>query len=378
MRILFITSDYSLGGAENHALNLARGFQKQGHACHFWVFAQGDGTSKKICERENIPTRLITEFHHFRKWPERFFQIRHYVKLLNEIKPDVVISFNLRPNIWNGVVSKKAKIPCVIWSQQDAFPFPFNGNIEKKALRNIDLFISNAHHISDKFRNGLPIRIDPKKFKTVHNGYVPKEKADEKNWSRVLGEKGHNFFVTMVANLTKNKDHETLIRAWKIVLDQKPEELKPLLVLAGRLGDTAEFIKDLVRDLRVESHVLIAGSVSDIDSLNKHSQIGVLCSPSEGLPNSVMEQMAVGLPITGSFNDGIAELLSDSQKDYLVPQKDYQRLAKKILVLMNGPKERQELGRKNIMRIEQQFTQSRMVEGTLKLINTCINQKRLS
>ena len=106
MRIAIVVSNYSLGGAEAHALKLAKYFKNEKNfEVEYWVFSYGDGVTKLICEENNIPTRELTEFRSFKKFPKSIRDIGHYVKFVRQFKPNVVMSFNVLPNIWNGVIS---------------------------------------------------------------------------------------------------------------------------------------------------------------------------------------------------------------------------------------------------------------------------------
>jgi len=94
----------------------------------------------------------------------------------------------------------------------------------------------------------------------------------------------------MVANLSGFKDHEALIRAWRLVLDQlSSEERNAKLLLAGKNFGTEPSLKRLVGKLSLEDDVLFLGQVEDVSGLLQSVDLGVYSSKSEGSPNGVLE-----------------------------------------------------------------------------------------
>src|SRR5215203_7381277 len=113
----------------------------------------------------------------------------------------------------------------------------------------------------------------------------------------------------MVADLHSNKDHATLLRAWrKIVMT-----CNAVLVLAGRHDDAYESLVVLSYELGIERNVRFAGHVSDVPGLLSAVDIGVFSSLSEGCPNGVLECMAAGLAVAGTDIEGLREVTGCSE-----------------------------------------------------------------
>lgn len=371
MRIAIITGTKNFGGAEHHAVKLAEWLSAQPNTqVEFWGYTNQDIPLIKAVEK-GIMTRIITHFLRFQKGIAFFRQLYHYRKQIRQFKPDAIIAFNVLPTLWVGLAGKFAGVPVRIWSQQSVYePKAQYSKAELRSMKNITAFISNAHHLSDHLRENLPVRIDRKHFYVVGNGIstLPQIESDD-YWHAKLRKDQSNFIVTMVANLTSMKDHDTLIDAWKLVIDQtKDTSHTPLLALAGRLSDTYDSIRNKVETLDLSEHVLFLDMVNDIGGLNKHSDLGVLSSRAEGLPNSVMEQMLAGLPIVGTNNAGTVEAVGDEMEQYLSPIGDPKDLANKILFFMNDASRRETVGKKNQQRIKEHFSVEQMGKGTLKII----------
>jgi glycosyltransferase involved in cell wall biosynthesis len=173
----------------------------------------------------------------------------------------------------------------------------------------------------------------------------------------------------MVANLTHQKDHTTLLRAWRAVVDQSSDRTSaPILLLAGYFGDAYDALRRLAQELRLGKTVRFLGQVHDISGLLSAIDIGVLSSPGEGSPNGVLECMAAGLPVVGTDIPGIREAVGPDGFPYLAPPDDADALAARILTLAADPAARARAGSANQRRIETTFTPAIMCAKMVRLM----------
>jgi glycosyltransferase involved in cell wall biosynthesis len=142
-----------------------------------------------------------------------------------------------------------------------------------------------------------------------------------------------------------------------------------VLILAGQEGLTAARLHGLVEELKISDCVIFAGAVSDMAGLFSTADFAVLCSPSEGLPNGILEAMAAGLPVTGSDIPGIREAVGPEGWALLAPAGNPQVLADRILRLLSDPLLREESGKRNKLRIQQEFSTQLMFERSLEVID---------
>jgi glycosyltransferase involved in cell wall biosynthesis len=132
----------------------------------------------------------------------------------------------------------------------------------------------------------------------------------------------HDAFVAgTVARLAPVKNHEMLIRALPLLAADVH------VVLVGD-GPTRHALEQLARQLQVESRVHFAGQVVGATNMYQFLDTGVLCSRSEGFPNSLIEALAAGCPVVATPVGGVPEVITDGQTGLLVPVDDWQALAR--------------------------------------------------
>ena len=112
--------------------------------------------------------------------------------------------------------------------------------------------------------------------------------------------------------------------------------------------------------LKIEEYVKILGQVPEGEKILqlRSSDIFVLPTFSEGLPISLLEAMAAGLPIISTPVGAIPEVIDEGKNGFLIQPGDYEALAEKIVILAKDHKARQEMGKNNLVKIMEQYDQS--------------------
>lgn len=145
-----------------------------------------------------------------------------------------------------------------------------------------------------------------------------------------------------VGRLTHQKDFHTLIEAFAIVRRQR----ECRLVILGE-GNDRDSLKSLAEELGVGADVGLAGFADNPYKYMAHSDVFVLSSRYEGLPNVLIEAMGLGTPVISTDCPGGArEILLDGELGPLVPVGDSQALAREITEILAEPESaRRRVGR---------------------------------
>ena len=349
-RVVFVLGNLELGGAERQALILARYLAEHEQAdVEVWGFNRS-GPVADICEQHGIKWRVVP------------FDLRKVARLLRAVQPDILLPYTLIPNVVCGLVWQRTGARLCVWNQRDEGIFSFDAKLEHRAAQRTPQFISNsqagARYLIEK------LNVEPAKVRVIPNGIeVAQPQLDRRAWRERLEIDETSFVACMVANLHANKDHETLLKAWRIVVDNKRTAV---LVLAGRHYGAYESLVELTNELGIAAHVRFAGQVSDVAGLLSAVDLGVFSSRSEGCPNGVLECMAAGLAIVGTDIEGIRE----TGIQFLAPPADADRFAQIVLKLADDPHLRATTGAANQSRIKDRYNAQRMCEDTVKYLST--------
>ncbi|MFK5949810.1 MAG: glycosyltransferase [Methylococcales bacterium] len=126
-------------------------------------------------------------------------------------------------------------------------------------------------------------------------------------------EGGEEPVIISVGRLTRQKDYATLIQALSIVRKQQPARL----IILGE-GEDRNDLKNIIVKLKLEDYVDLAGFVDNPYAYMAKSDVFVLSSLWEGLPNTLIEAMAVGLPVVATdCRSGPNEILANGKYGWL-------------------------------------------------------------
>jgi glycosyltransferase involved in cell wall biosynthesis len=141
--------------------------------------------------------------------------------------------------------------------------------------------------------------------------------------------------------LIEKKGLPVTLRAFAVFLRQYPNAT---LTVAGE-GPLLEQLQDLARDLKIDSRVSFAGFVSQQQLREIYYASHIFLHPSqtgrdgnqEGVPNSMLEAMASGLPVFATQHGGIPEVIENGVSGVLVAEGDHEKFATALLDAANDP-----------------------------------------
>ncbi len=368
-KLLFLLGNLELGGAERQALLLARHLQEQeGAKVEVWGIGER-GRVSDICEASGISWQQI----HLQFGTSSAANLLKLLALTGKMRcvaPDVLLPYTWFPNVLCGLIWRFVGCRVSIWNQRDSgISLNPTRAVHRFAAKLTPYFISNSTHaaafLMDRFG------VERERLAVIPNGVRLDPPRDDCHvWRLRLGVAGNDFVGCMVANFSELKDHGTVVRAWRLVVDQLAVRgQRAVLVLAGRDDGTASSITSLIRELDLEGNVCLLGAVDDVAGLLASCDIGVHCSEHEGCPNAVLEEMAAGLPVVASDNDGVRMVLGDSAGPFLASHQDAEGIARRILQVALDRGYGARVGKDNQQRISNRFSFETMCRETAQFID---------
>jgi glycosyltransferase involved in cell wall biosynthesis len=368
-RILIVLGSLDLGGSERQAIMLARHLQHDlGATVEVWGSCN-PGRATQLCDEYQIPWRIVG----YGVWGgmmQNWWRILVFIYQARRFQPDIILGFNTMPNMVCGLSWRFTGSRSFFWNQRDDGINRISPRVEKLAARLTPSFIANSPISADFVSREFDVR--SAQITIIPNGVqLPAPRLTRVQWRQRLSLSNDDFVAVMVANLHYHKDHDALVRAWRIVCDRWTNKAAmPCLLLAGRYDTEGGRLTEIIEDLDLRKEVRLLGPVKDVAGLLSASDICVHSSKTEGCPNGLLEAMAAGLPVIGTDIPGIRFALSDSALDNLVPPGNPEQLAQKILNLVADPIKRQQFAETSRTIASDRFSPSRMHEAFSKILGT--------
>lgn len=166
----------------------------------------------------------------------------------------------------------------------------------------------------------------------------PRQRQEKR---KTLGFGEEDFLILTVAEMTKNKNHITVLNALA-ALKEREEFSRIHYLICGR-GEQWEALEQDAKNLGIADHVHFLGYRSDAAELYGACDLFAFMTYREGLPVSLMEAMAAGMPIVCTRVRGNTDLIQDEVSGVFV-ENDPSALAEAALALFRDPERRAKLG----------------------------------
>ena len=169
--------------------------------------------------------------------------------------------------------------------------------------------------------------------------------------------------VAIVGRLIPLKNHRMLINAFFNVLEKHPDYH---LDIYGD-GETYEEIDNQIKQLGVTESVKLHGRTDNVPEALATARIFVLCSNVEGMPNALMEAMALGVPCIATDVSGVRDIIDDGVNGFIIPVGDQTALEDRLMQLMGSEELQNQFSRENYSVMER-FDKRIIFEQWLDLV----------
>ncbi len=286
--------------------------------------------------------------------------MKTYRKMLDEIQPDLVITYSIKPNIYMGSACKAKGIPYVtnVQGLGTAFEKPVLSNVVsvmyRSALRKArTVFFENEENaqfflhkniISAQQMNVLP----GAGINLGEYPYVP------------MQDDGVCSFL-FVGRIMKEKGVDEFFAAAKTIKAEFGEK-----VTFDVVGFYEDAYKDTVDQLVADGIIRFHGFQTDVHPFYEAADCVVLPSYHEGMSNVLLEGAATGRALITSDIPGCREAVENGVSGYLCPVQDAEALMKAMRSFAELPEKwKIEMGRRGRERIEQKFDKHIVVAQTM-------------
>ncbi|MBI2608010.1 MAG: glycosyltransferase family 4 protein [Deltaproteobacteria bacterium] len=347
------------GGQEIRILTESSAMQKKGH--HVIIVTQEESCLLEKAKKANLETATIS----FQKKDtlKTFLKLN---ELLHKYKPDFVNTHSSKDSWIGGLATRafgsKTKI---IRTRHLSTPV-------SKNIINSFIYENIPHKVvttGEAIRTQLikNNKMNPKKIVSIPTGINSKffsSKNIKKDVREELQLSKNTLLVGMVSVLRSWKGHQYFIEACEFLLNILPQ-VKFLIVGSGPCYDV---IKKNIVEKRLQNNILLLGYREDIPHIL--ASLNVLVHPSyanEGIPQTLLQAMAMKTPIIASHLEPIKEVIKDGETGLLAPPKNSQVLAQKIAFLIENHHLKQNLTEQAYKLFLEKYTLDEMIKKTENL-----------
>ena len=334
-RILQIIPTLDRAGAEKQLAFLAAGLPRNRFDVHVAVLTR-TGPYAEDLQRAGVPVTLIGKT--WKVDPLAYWRLR---QLMGRLRPDLVQTWLFAANAYGRAAALAAGVRHVVASEQCADPWKtwHHLAIDRRLARRTARIVVNAGGVRDFYvARGIPAD----KFVLIPNGIEPC-RLDATTRSELLDELGLPGDARLIAAVGRLWPQKRLRDAiWAADLLKVIRDDVHLLVI----GDGPE-CRRLMRfrdQVQIRDRVHFLGHREDVPRMMRHFDLLWQASGYEGLPNTVMEALAAGVPVVGTDIPGNRELVIPGQTGYLVPVGDRAALARYANKILNDPPLAERLG----------------------------------
>ena len=283
--------------------------------------------------------------------------LKSYWKLLKEIKPDVVLTYTIKPNIYGGFCCRLLKIPYIVNITGLGTTFERGGLLKtmvvtmyRAALKKANcIFFQNEKNKQIFEENG----IFGKKAKRVNGSGVNIEKYTLEEYP---GREKPKFLF--VGRLMKEKGIEEYLSCAKKYANRAEFDI---------IGYCEEAYEEEVRQLEQQEILRFHGFQKDVQSFYQDADAVVIASYHEGMSNVLLEASATGRPVLATNIPGCKEGVEDNRTGFLFAPRNTKALEETMECFLAMSKEQREaMGQAARRKMELEFDRKKVVEAYME------------
>lgn len=353
MKIGIIISAFTNGGAQRVAVTLSRWLNDNEHEGYIIALSE---SKKNQYDAEGINLVRLETLYKGQTLTQR---LRSFDQS-NQIDAYVVMGVPMCIYVMPALKGSKAKI--IVSERND--PHNFQGKtitklVSRYLMSKADGFVFQTNDALDyykKYKNKSVVIPNPVVDVPVVLERLPNEQRDK--------------VIVTAGRLVPQKNHEMLIKAFGKIADRFPEYK---LIIYGE-GELKEKLQLLTKELGISNRVVFPGSVNDLHERIKNAELFVLSSDFEGMPNALMEAMAMGITCisTNCPCGGPKDLIYNGHNGYLIPVNDIDKCVDIITSVLDDKKDADRIGQ-NSLKTRDKYCSDVICSEWLNMVTKVVN-----
>jgi glycosyltransferase involved in cell wall biosynthesis len=315
-------------------------------------------------------------------------------RILRRIRPDIVQNFHTKPNIYAPIAARLAGVPLTVSTVTGlGYTFVDRTGPGSRIARRLNLGMyrfANRFAAEVAFQNPDDMELlrargglAQNKGRLVPGGsgvdlteYRPnsRKSAESLELRRSLGIPADAFVALFVGRLQLDKGLVEFVEA-ACTLKAKRQDIVFVMVGAPDPGNKRSVPESVLAEWKDRNEVVFTGRREDVPDLM--AMANTVTTPTfyrEGLPRTLLEAAATGLPLIGTDMPGVREAINDGVNGILIPTHDSDALADAVEELADNPEKSERYGNASLERAKNEFDHQRVVGEYLKMYEELWNR----
>ncbi|MCH7886800.1 MAG: glycosyltransferase family 4 protein [Candidatus Marinimicrobia bacterium] len=234
----------------------------------------------------------------------------------------------------------------------------------------VDAVITPSHALADYLLELLPW-LETEKVRVVHNGVEIPGGVEKGRFRKELNIDENKFLAVILGRFNIPKGHKYLFEALAMIKD----EITDILVAVVGGGDQEKKFRDEAERLGIADIVNFVGHRSDVNNILSDADLLIHPSLREGMPNTVLEALAIGTAVLATNIPAINEIMDGKEVMALVPPADSKAIAEKLIQLKSDSVYRNKLAVAGKEHVTKNFSLRNMLDGSEKIFVDTFNRK---
>lgn len=350
LRVALVITELGVGGAERSLTNLAIGLNRERFTPTVISLAPPPTANRTLFVEQLAASGVPVDFLGLckpRQYPKGVRSLRHR---LTQISPDVIQSFLFHANVLSAQAARRMN-PHHVTGIRVADPSRWRAWVERVATQRVDKIVCVSESVAEHCQHFSGFAQE--KLCVIRNGI---DLATLQNVEAIsletLGQHPGRKAIVFAGRLHPQKSVPWLLQAASRFLCELPDYD---LIVAGD-GPQRTALEHQVRELNIANRVHFVGFRPDLLEVMAAAHMVVLASEWEGMPNVLMEAMALAKPVVALSVEGVSELLHGTDPAQLVHEHDFDAFAKCVIQIAQDPQLAKSIGQQNRLRIQQHFS----------------------
>ncbi len=361
IRLIEFITNFNIGGTERQVLNLACGIDRERFELSFACFGRTGQFLESIAPApKGFCEYRITSLRN----PSTLREQLRFARYIGRNEIQVVHSYGFYANVFSVLAARLGGAVAIASVRDTGDPLtPVQRRIQRVACRFADCVLANSDAIR---RNLVAQGYAPRKIVVIRNGIVPPDPAPGGHIRQELNLPPEAPIVAVVSRLNRLKGIEYFLQA-AARIGAVFERARFLVVGDGIDPGYRAELESYAHRLGLRHKVVFTGFRLDIGAILSEVSVSVLPSLSEGMSNTILESMAMGIPVVATKVGGNPEAVEDDVTGLLVPPRNDGLLAEAIGRFLQDPDAAARFGAAGKRRVSELFSLDRMVGDTEKL-----------